>query len=377
VQAELLHAGVGFYSALDADSEGEEGKFYVWTYEEVQEILGKDAAVFSAFYDITPGGNWEEKNILRVKEPLASFSKNKKIVPDELKQLLEKGRRKLLERRNTRIRPLLDDKVILGWNALMNTALTKAFAATGNEQYRQLAVKNIHFLLDKFGAAGGGLHHTWKNEQAKFPAFLDDYAFLIQALTGLYEITADTGWLDKASELCGFVTDQFSEPDTGFFFYTSEGQTDVIVRKKEVYDGAVPSGNAVMASNLYRLGLLTDRPELRKRGLDMTISLEKAIIKYPSSFGYWAGLLLEIATGTLEIAIVGKEHLRLLKEVLKEYIPQRILMASPYESGYPLLKGKGTGEITNIWLCRDYSCRQPVSSITELRTLINSGNGAN
>jgi uncharacterized protein len=378
VQAELLHAGVGFYSALDADSEGEEGKFYVWTDEEVKKILGEDAAIFCEFYDITAKGNWEGKNILRIRESFTSFSESKKIPQAELKDLLEKGKKKLLTHRNTRVRPLLDDKIILGWNALMNTALSKAFAATGNEQYRDLAETNMHFLFDKLGIAGSaGFHHTWKNEQARFPAFLDDYAFLIQSLVQLYEITANIAWLDKAEELCGLVTDQFSEQDTGFFFYTKQGQTDVIVRKKEVYDGAVPSGNAVMASNLYRLGLLLDRPEWKKRGLDMIISLEKAIIKYPSSFGYWAGLLLEIATGTLEIAIVGKEHLRLLKEVLKEYIPQRILMASPYESGYPLLKGKGTGEITNIWLCRDYSCRQPVSSITELRTLINSGNGAN
>jgi uncharacterized protein len=378
VQTELLQEDKGFYSALDADSEGEEGKFYVWNYEEVQEILADEAAIFCDYYDITPQGNWEQENILRIKEPVVRFSQTQKIPLNELISLLERAKKKMLTKRNTRIRPLLDDKIILAWNALMNIAVSKAFAATGNEQYRQLAIDNMHFLFEKFRIkVSNEFHHTWKHEQAKFPAFLDDYAFLIKALVHLHEITADIAWLGKAEAITGFVIDHFSEPGTSFFFYTKQGQSDIIVRKKEVYDGAIPSGNAVMASNLYRLALLLDRPNWKKRSQEMIISLEKAIIKYPSSFGYWAGLFLEIATGTSEIAIVGIDHQRLLREILGEYIPHRILMASVKEGEFPLLRGKGAGNITNIWLCRDYTCRQPVNSLAELRALIDSGDGPN
>lgn len=237
VKRELLHPLKGFYAALDADSEGTEGKFYVWSLKEIKEVLGEDAAIFCEYYNVTEQGNWEHTNILWVKKPLEIFADEKDIPVTELKILLDEGKRKLLIQRNKRTRPLLDDKIILGWNALMNTACSKAFGATGKEQYRKLAIENMQFLLNNFKEKeGDGFHHTWKNDTAKYPAFLDDYAFLIQALIYLQEITADTTWLAKARTITAFVIENFSEEDTGFFFYTPREQTDVIVRKKEVYD---------------------------------------------------------------------------------------------------------------------------------------------
>ena len=197
-----------------------------------------------------------------------------------------------MEARGKRVRPLLDDKIILGWNALMNTACSKAFGATGNEIYRQLASDNMQFILSNFAdKISPGFHHTWKNGIAKFPAFLEDYAFLIQALLHLQEVTGDTKWIIKAKEITEFVIENFSDEETPFFFYTPAGQQDVIIRKKEVYDGAVPSGNSVMAYNLYHLSILCDKREWGKRSLDMILSLNTAIIRYPTSFGNWACLL--------------------------------------------------------------------------------------
>src|SRR5687767_10052024 len=247
IQREMMHPDGGFYSALDADSEGEEGKFYVWDYREVKEILKEDAEIFCSFFDITLNGNFSEG---------AHSGESKKI---------------LLQERGKRIRPMLDDKVLLGWNALMNIALVKAFAATGIEEYRQLAKFNMQFLLKSFANGNSSeFFHTWKNGLAKHPAFLDDYAYLIQALILLQEITGDTGYLIKANEITLFVIENFSEEESispeatssqpGFFFYTHKNQHDVIVRKKEIYDGAQPSGNAVMADNLYRLSLYLDNP---------------------------------------------------------------------------------------------------------------------
>jgi len=278
LQRELFHPQGGFYAALDADSEGVEGKFYVWSYEETNEILGKDAELFCEYYDVTVRGNWEQTNILRVKESFEKFADRKNIPADELKKSLRDCRELLLKERSKRIRPGLDDKIILGWNALMNTACSKAFAATSNETYRKLAIDNMAFLLDKFyDKATGSFYHTWKNEEAKYPAFFDDYAYLIQALIHLQEITGNTDWLDKADEMSEFTIRHFSEEETGFFYYTGISQKDVIFRKKEVYDGAIPSGNAVMAVNLHQLAILLDKAEWKRRSDSMASSLGRAI----------------------------------------------------------------------------------------------------
>ena len=390
VQRELLHSEKaclpdrqGFYAALDADSEGVEGKFYVWDLKEVKEILGGDAAIFCEYYDVTTNGNWEEKNILHVKQPIENFAVQKNIPVDELKKKFSKCRQQLLGHRNKRTRPQLDDKIILGWNALMNTACSKAFSATGNEAYRQLAINNMKFLFNKFTAEDSkSFHHTWKNDIAKYPAFLDDYAFLIQALIHLQEITADKQWLIKAKTITEFVIQNFSDtedvPGHGFFFYTAAGQQDVVIRKKEMYDGAVPSGNSVMADNLYRLSVLFDKNDWKKRSMDMILSLGTAIARYPNSFGNWASLLLEVISGTNEIAIVGENFSKIHEEILTKYIPNRVLMASATaDNFFPLLVEKTAGRLTTIFLCRNYTCRNPVFSANELISLINSNGKAN
>lgn len=374
IERELMHPGKGFYAALDADSEGVEGKFYVWTYEEINALLGENAALFCAYYDIGPGGNWEGQTILWVKISAEQFAENSNVSVNELNKVIEKGKSILLAERNKRVRPALDDKILLGWNALMNTALGKAFAATGNEHYRRLAIDNMKFLFEKFAVKdGAGFHHTWKKEQAKFPAFLDDYAFLIQALLQLQEITGNTDWLDKAVNITNYVIAEFSDEETGFFFFTPKNQPDIIVRKKEVYDGAVPSGNAVMATNLYQLSILTGSNDWKERSFAMISSLGNAIIKYPTSFGVWAGLLQEITDGTAEIAIIGMSPAEVHMDVLKMYLPHKVVMVTNEASIYPLLSGKPITEKTNIWLCKNYSCQAPVYAAEQLITLIDKG----
>jgi len=390
VQRELLHPPTGgFYAALDADSEGVEGKFYVWSLEEIKGLLKDEAAIFCEYYDVTEAGNWEHTNILRVGKSITNFAAEKNIVVAELKKIIERGKKILLEQRSKRIRPLLDDKIILGWNALMNTACSKAFGATGNETYRRLAIDNMQFLLNNFTGKKEndpiaiGFHHTWKNGTAKYPAFLDDYAYLIQALIHMQEITADSKWLIKAKEITAFVIENFSEPDTGFFFYTPTEQTDVIVRKKEVYDGAVPSGNSIMAYNLHHLSILFDKNDLMtpdnhldgwgQRTIDMIASLGNTISRYPTSFGNWACLLQEIVAGTNEITVIGNDFSGIHAELLQQYIPHRVLMASnKADSTMPLLADKPVTNNTTIFLCSNYTCLNPVFSAKDLMSLINS-----
>lgn len=375
IEREMMHVSKGFYAALDADSEGVEGKFYVWNIDEVKTLLGDDAALFCKYYDITEKGNWEHVNILRVKVPLKEFAAANNIPVEEVSEKLNRGKQVLFEKRKERIRPLTDDKIILGWNALMNTASSKAFAATGLERYRQLAIDNMQFLIKNLAIKNeNGFHHTWKDDQAKHPAFLDDYAYLVEALIHLQEITADVNWLLKAKEITGFVIENFSEPETGFFFYTKQGQADVIIRKKEVYDGAVPSGNAVMAGNLHYLSIVFDNREWEKRSTDILSSLSNTITRYPGSFGKWNCLLIEKLTGTAEIAVVGTGFEEVNKEILSNFIPNRVIMASVAENEYfPLLRAKETKEETLVYVCRNFSCLQPVASVKEAVSLIEAG----
>jgi len=370
---EMLHLPQGgFYAALDADSEGEEGKFYVWDIKEIKELLGKDAVIFCQFYDVTEQGNWEGKNILRVKTSPGKFADQNNISVETLKKIIGEGRKRLLEERKKRIRPSLDDKIILGWNALMNTACSKAFMATGNNKYRQLAVDNMRFLLERFSAGNSnGFRHTWKNDRAKHPAFLDDYAFLIQALILLQEITADTAWLLKAKEIAEWVIGNFSETETGFFYYTQTGQQDVIVRKKEIYDGAIPSGNSVMAYNLYQLSIYFDQKDWRLRSMNMINSLGEIISRYPGSFGIWACLLLEKISGTYEITVLGNSYQKLQLDLFGHYLPHKVMMASATENEeFPMLAGKLSQEKPIIYLCKEFVCQQPVDSINRFMSLI-------
>jgi uncharacterized protein YyaL (SSP411 family) len=371
IKREMMNGFHAFYSALDADSEGEEGKFYVWNKKEVEEIIGDTSKFFCKYYDIIENGNWEGKNILRIKKSIEDFSMQHGITVKQLSSLLFEGRKKLLEYRSQRVRPQLDDKVILGWNALMNTACSKAFAATGIRSLKQLAIDNMEFLLEALQhKIGSEFYHTWKNDRAKYPAFLDDYAFLIEALLELQQITADTRWLEMAKTITEFVIENFSDEQDFFFYYTKNSQNDVIVRKKEIYDGAVPSGNSIMAYNLHRLSIYFDQKEWKKRSEQMIAALHKAIIRYPTSFGIWACLLQEIWTGTNEIVLSAKDPEKLYLELLREYIPNKVVMVADGTERYPLVVGKPLSGEDTIWLCREFSCLPAVNTVTELISLI-------
>ncbi|HMU46671.1 MAG TPA: thioredoxin domain-containing protein [Chitinophagaceae bacterium] len=370
---ELMHSDNGFYAALDADSEGIEGKFYVWSKADVERLLGKEATTFCRFFDITENGNWEHSNILWRKKTIEQFSSENNLPKNELNKIIQRGKKRLLEERNKRVRPLLDDKIILGWNALMNSACTQAYRATGQQSYKQLAIDNMNFLLANFaGNNKGEFYHTWKNGQAKYPAFLDDYSFLIDALLNLQEITGETFWLQEAKEITKYTIENFSDQDSVFFLYTKIDQADVILRKKEVYDGAIPSGNSVMANNLLRLSVLLDDNLWSKRAQKMVAGLEKAITSHPSSFANWLCVYTNLNFGLSEIVITGFDINQLKKDVIRKYIPNLVLMSVTNEhSTYPLLQGKKVSDRGSIFLCRNYTCQAAVFSADDLITLIN------
>lgn len=371
VEREMTDAGGGFYSALDADSEGVEGKFYTWSRKEIEEVLGADATMFCAFYDVTEEGNWEETNILWITKPAAVFAAENGITEEALERSLAVSREKLMAARAKRIRPGLDDKIILGWNALMIHACCRAYAALGAEKYREMGINAMKFCLKNLQHVDKqSFFHTFKGGVAKYPAFLDDYAWLVRALIVLQEVTGDAEWLEKARELTAYVITNFSDEGDIYFYYTEAGQTDVIVRKKEVYDGATPSGNAVMASNLIYLSIVYDKKNWSERGIAMLAGQSQMAVRYSTSFGVWAGLLLQLVSGIKEIAVVGNDYKSRMQDTNRHYIPFKVMLgAATDKSGIPLLEQRERPGETLIYVCEDYHCIKPVNYIEEIINL--------
>lgn len=372
VTRELMSVEYGFYSALDADSEGEEGKYYVWSKREVDALLGDDAVLFCAYYDITEKGNWEGKNILNIAKPVNVFATECGLEEKELKNILKRCTSILLSARNKRVRPGLDDKILLSWNALMNTACSKAYAATGNVRYRELAIKSMDFLIQKF-TGGEALTHSYKEGKSTIPAFIDDYAYLIQALIYLQEITGDQEYLKRAKHLTEYVVNNFADEETGLFFYTHSKQEDVIIRIKEIYDGATPSGNAIMAWNLQYLSIVFDKNQWKQIAERMIVSMIDTVAKYPVSFGVWANVMADMYKGINELAIVGDNADGLRDCVLLHYISNKVLQSSLSDNNeFPLLYKRWVNNKTYMYLCRNYNCLKPVENINDLIGLIHT-----
>lgn len=369
IERELSTGNGLYYSALDADSEGVEGKFYTWTMEEINELLGENAGWFNEFYQVTSEGNWEGVNILWERTSREDLAQMQKWTEEETLKKMNGCKKILMERRSTRQRPLLDDKILLGWNALQNRAFSAAFAATGKEEYRQRAIQNMEQLFSLFRQPDGSWHHTGKHGKSRIPAFLDDYALLIQALIHLQEITGKSDYLLQARSLTEWVVQFFSEEETGFFFYTPSHQKDVVVRKKEVYDGAVPSGNAIMTQNLQYLSIVFDLPGWREQSHSLLTSMGSSLIRYPGSFGVWVMALQHEIMGWQEWVISGQKAGRYLPELARKFVPNKICQVMETNLlKFPLLDGKklpdDPAEVL-FFQCKDYQCSEPVTSCEE------------
>lgn len=364
---EMEQPGGAFYAALDADSEGVEGKFYVWDKAEIMDCLGAEGAVFCDFYDVSEAGNWEETNILRRTQSEAAFAKSRGLDVEMFKKTLEAQRTALFSRRAGRKYPGRDDKVLLAWNALTASAFVQVYQALAEEKYKEAAIRNIDFLLKNFEQPDEPylLHHTWTDGKTQYNAFLDDYACLIAALIDVYHITFEQRYLQAAACFTERVFADFDDPDSGLFYFTGKGQTDVILRKKDLYDNAVPSGNSTMVHNLRRLSLLLDRPEWRERSLRMLQNMQPLFGKFPLSFGRWALALLYECHPPMELAIVGPEARQWAMSIQNMPLPNALFAVAESESSaLPLLAGKtALGGKTQIYVCEGYACQAPVDSL--------------
>ncbi len=363
---EMLNAEGGFYSALDADSEGEEGKFYVWKAEQLRELTGEDFEWYGDFYNVKSGGNWENgNNILHKSQSASSFAGNRNIDPAEFDKKLKEWNRTLLNIRNNRIRPGLDDKVLTGWNAMVITGLVEAYKAFGDESFLDLATRNGDFIRQN-QLKDGQLLRTYKDGQSRINAYLEDYAFTIRAFISLYEATFDEEWLREAGKLTEAVISNFYDDSEKLFFYTSEHSEKLIARKKELFDNVIPSSNSQMAINLHLLGLILDKKEYTQLSEDMLRQVTQLVKQEPSYMSHWASLYLMKSNPTAEIVIVGPEYKEFASDISYRYIPNSIVMATEVESSLPLFEGRSArkGE-TTVYVCYNKACKLPVTTVAD------------
>ena len=373
IEREMTAPNGGFYSALDADSEGVEGKYYVWSEQELDDILGSDAKLIKTFYDVSKEGNWEGVSILRRNQPIDDFVVEHNLDKKEFKSLLSISKQKLLNYREKRIHPSRDEKILLSWNALMVSGYLKAYSALGDESYLMSAEKNMQFILNNMRQKDGGLYHTYAifangKGRAKNIGFLEDYAYFIQALMELYEATFKPRYLEVAKELTHVVIKDFYDVEAKLFFFTSIKQTDIVMRSKNIYDSTMPSGNAVMALNLIKLGLIFEEADFSEKATLMLKNVQDSVLKMPAPFGFWAKVLEYHARGMTEIALIGKDAFQQAKVLQAKFLPNAIIMASLVKNEtFPLLKARPEGY---LYLCQNYACQKPVKTVKELLELL-------
>jgi len=366
VNRELTSPEGGFYSSLDADSEGEEGKYYVWGEKEIKEVLKEDAGFYLDYFGITEQGNWEKnKNI-----PDASFSKKNVAVNEQITQKLVSLNKKLFEEREKRIRPATDDKILTSWNSLMTKGFIDAYQAFGDESFLNSAKRNIDFLLKNMFAENNSLFRNYKNGKATIHGFLDDYAFFITALIEYYQVTFDESYLQKAKAITEYVNTHFFDKNSGMFLYTNDQYSSLIARKMEVTDNVIPSSNSQMAKNLYFLSQYFDNKVYEEISMQLIKNVFDDLTKNLGYYSNWAQAMLLQVYQAIEIAIVGKDWKEKLLQFQKNYLPNIIYSGGEIEGTLPLLENKMAEGRTMIYVCKNKSCNLPVENVAHAMTQI-------
>ena len=365
IKEDLLSPEGGLYSAMDADSEGEEGLYYVWKESDLTKLLGDKTDVFKEYYGITESGNWEKgNNILFHRGKTDAFLEKHNLSFHELESILDDCRTILIEERNKRVKPGLDDKIIAGWNALALKGIVKAFQATGNSEYLSLAQKNAEFLAVELISDNGEVTRVYNS---KIPGVLEDYALLIDAFISLYQADFDYRWIHISSLITEYTLTNFHDTDNGMFFYTDSSGEDLIARKKEIFDNVIPSSNSQMAHNLRKIGMLLDKKEWTDLARTMVYRMKKFIqndIEYTS---HWASCCLLFMQPTAEVAILGSDSLEMGQKLSQTYYPFKLVVGNQdSENPLPLLQNRDAidGKST-IFVCFDKACKLPVHTIEE------------
>lgn len=363
----------GFYASLNADSEGEEGTFYIFTKDEIQQILEEEIANFIFdYYHFTDEGNWEhKKNILFTTYTPESYAQKASITVQDAKILLQKSTKALFNYRQKRIHPTTDTKILTAWNAIMLQGYLDAYIALENQHYLNIALKNAHFICNNLLQKNFNLNRNFKDGKASISGFLEDYAFLAEAFLKLYQVTFDVQWLINSKGLANYAIQHFYDTNNHFFAYTSNLEKSLYVKNYDVFDNVTPSSNAVMANVLYKLGLLFDEENFTSISKKMLHQMKTQINQSGPYTGKWASLLGFISNGDTTVAIVGNDYLKINLQLQKEYFPHVLFTGSKSEN-IPFLKGKYIEDETAIFICQNNTCSAPIYSSEEAIKLLYS-----
>ena len=365
---EMTNEEGAFYSALDADSEGVEGKFYIWSFSEWQQALeeidaGFDKDFLTEYWQISQSGNWEHgSNIMHSEQTESSFAKEKQIDETDFKNANASLKKILLTLRAERTRPGLDDKILCSWNGLMLKGLVDAYKAFGEEKFLKAALKNAVFINNKM-RKGDQLWHTYKNGKASIAGFLEDYSFIIDAFIALYQVTFDENWANNAVSLSNYAINNFYDEGECSFYFTDINAEKLIARKKEIFDNVIPSSNSAMAKNLYFLGKITGNTIFGEIATNMMDVMKKLIVSEPSYLSNWANLATSFISPTAEVVIIGSDYLKFSSEINKYYYPHKVMMGAQHKSELPLFQNREAKDgKTTIYVCYNNTCKLPVFS---------------
>ncbi|HTY62323.1 MAG TPA: thioredoxin domain-containing protein [Acidobacteriota bacterium] len=372
VVREMTSPEGGFYSSQDADSEGEEGKFFLWTALDIKSVLGeKDGELFCRYFGCSAGGNFEGKNILNVPDPIGVVAQRNDISEDRLREIVRHGRRLLLQAREERVKPGRDDKILAAWNGMMLRSFAEAANVLDCEEYRHVAIRNAEFLLSRL-RSDGRLLRSYKDGQARFNAYLEDYACLIDGLISLYEATFDSIWIREAEQLAGRMIEKFGDSRGGGFYFTSADHESLIHRPKEFFDNATPSGNSVAALALLRLWKLTGEQEWMQPAVSILEIMAEPMARHPAALPHMLCALDFCLGRTMEIAVIGnpsdEETRKLLDEVFRAYEPNKVVACGTHDDVF-LLRGKPQiGGRATAYVCENFACKLPVTTAEDLAT---------
>ena len=380
VLREMTSPEGGFYSTQDADSEGHEGKFFVWTPAEIESILEPHkAAIFESYYGVSERGNFEGQNILSIVRTPENIAERFRISVTEVEQALAGARFKLFQARELRVKPGRDEKVLTEWNGLMIHALAECGMVLGRNDALNAAVKAADFILQHMSQPDGRLLRSYKDGRARLNAYLEDYAALIRGLLALYEATFDLRWLAEATRLAQVMFEQFHDAQNGGFFQTGVDHEVLVARRKDVIDNAIPSGNSLAAEVLLRLAVFLDKDAYRREVGRIVLMLKDAMASQPTGFGRMLGVLDAYLAPSQEIAIVGDEADEATQALLRvasgKYLPHSVLAFKRpgEESMLPLLQGRELVEgRPAAYVCENYACRLPVTTPEELERLLDA-----
>ncbi len=371
VARELTYNKEAFYSSLDADSEGEEGKFYVWTKEELMPILKDDYNLFADYYSITEKGNWEHSNILYKQKSDSEIAKKYNLSEAELQEKIKAIKPILLAERAKKVRPGLDDKILTAWNGLMLKGYVDAYRVFDEPKFLDTAIKNAEFILKNCKKSDYRLNRNFKDGKSSINGFLDDYAFTIEAFIALYQATFDEKWLNEAHEFLKYTMIHFYDSESGMFFYTSDVDPSLIARKMEISDNVISSSNSQMAKNLFLLGKYFYQDDYIHTSEKMLSNVKQNVLAGHTFYANWSMLMAWFVNEPHDVAIVGDDYLQKRKEFDQHYLPNSFLSGSKKDTQLALLKNKYVNGQTTIYVCKKRVCQYPQTDVGKALEQIN------